>query len=200
MIDLAPINLSEVNLKTLVHLHKASYPSYLLTSKFNERMLGLFYKNLLEYSPKSYLIRVNGVDAGIIIGSTQASQARQKFIKSNMMSLIATLILNPQFIVKKLLSLSFFNSGFETKYNFRLVNLLIDRQQLENLGLTKQENRSVTLNAVSLWENMLRADGIFSYGHSIDRRNLKAINFYLKNGCRIEHITKGSVSMFKKLN
>ena len=181
-------NLKKEDKDLCVKLHMESYPGYLFTSRFPKKLLGKFYIKLIEYCEHNYLIQRDDKPVGLIIGGRNSKSARNSFIRENFASLIIVLIKNPKFLIKKLLGV--FIKSHNSKYKLRLLNILVTPEY---------QSKPITINAVSLFEEKLRESNEKTYGLSVQSNNVKAINFYIKNGCRIETIKNDSVFFFKNI-
>ncbi len=181
-------NLSSEDKDLCVRLHKNAYPNYLFTSRFSKDMLARFYEKLILYCEYSYLIYWEEDAVGLIIAGKKASIARNQFIKENFLSLIFTLVRSPSFIIKKFVTI--FSKSYSSKHKLRFLNLLVSPEY---------QSKPITINAVKLFEEKLKANNEKVYGHSVQATNLKTINFHIKNGCRIETISNGSVFFFKHI-
>jgi hypothetical protein len=181
-------NLKKENEDLCVKLHMESYPDYLFTSRFSEKLLGKFYSKLIENCEHNYLIQWDDRPVGLIIAGRNSKSARNSFIRDNLASLIIVLIKNPKFLIKKLLGV--FAKSHDSKYKLRFLNLLVTPEY---------QSKPITINAVKLFEEKLRENNEKTYGHSVQSGNIKTINFHIKNGCRIETIKNDAVFFFKNI-
>lgn len=180
--------LSKTDINLCVDLHKKAYPNYLFTSRFPKILLAKFYMKLIEYCEYSYVIYWDEVAVGLIIAGKRSSIARNFFIKENLIALMLVLIKNPKFLFTK--TFSIFLKQYQSVYKLRLLNILVSPEY---------QSKPITINAVKLFEEELIKNNEEIYGLSVKSNNLKAINFYIKNKCRIEFINSGSVYFFKHL-
>tara|TARA_B100000212_G_C27363099_1_gene529123 strand:- start:1437 stop:2000 length:564 start_codon:yes stop_codon:yes gene_type:complete len=178
--------LKKEDINLCVKLHKQSYPNYLFTSRFSDKLLAKFYSKLIDYCEYNYAICWNETYVGLIIAGKSSANARNSFIKENLISLMVVLLKNPKFFIKK--TFSIFSKSYASIYKLRLLNILVS---------PKYQSKPITLNAIRLFENKLENNNEEIYGLSVRSNNLKAINFYIKNGSRIETIQNGSVYFFK---
>lgn len=199
MIDLKEADRSDLNL--LVNLHMDSYPSYLFTSKFSRKMLMDFYGKQIKYARCSYVMTLNDNAVGVVMGSENADRARSEFIRENLASILLVLLRNPAIFIKKLHSVLARKEKYISVYTFRLLNILTSKKALNRLESEEYIRipKGLTSLGLSLFEDKLKELGIESYGLSVDRSNLIAINFYLKSEFRIEKIIGDSVFMYKTL-
>lgn len=199
MIELRNASLSDLNI--IVNLHRDAYPDYLFTSRFTFEMLSSFYREQIQHADSNFVVTLNGFDVGVIMGSRRSSNARKAFIRENIGGLAVTLIKNPRFLLKKIGGIIKAKENFNSRYETRLLNILISEKILSNLikdqGINAPDN--LASFAMELFENDLREKKVYSYGLSVDKLNLKALNFYLKIGFRVERIIGDSVFMYKKL-
>jgi hypothetical protein len=173
----------------VVDIHKRNYPKNLLTTALSDTVLLEYYKKLLEECNYSFIIKNSETER--IIGITQFSSdltiMQKTFFKDHIADILITFIKKP-YIFLKILRNRYFSRNFKSKFINRLFNILIDKDVDISM-----------IQVISDIESVLIKENVRSYGHSVEIGNLTAINFYIKNGCRIEKIQGDRVYMFKKL-
>ena len=174
-------------------MHLKIYPKYLFTSKFPKKMLENFYKDLLSGNKFSYVIEDDNEIFGAVMIGGNSIEARSIFIKSNFLSLLAVVLRNPQFILLKSFDFirSVVNKNFDSKYEVRLTNILVDASHNKSKGAS-----NILLNHAFA---ELKKENIISLGWSVRSNNVKAINFYIKIGAKIEKIVNNSLYFYKIL-
>ena len=174
-------------------MHLKTYPKYLFTSKFSIKMLKNYYETLLSGNKFSFVMEDDNEIFGAVMIGEDSSKARNLFIKSNFVSLLLVVLKNPQFLFLKFLDLmrSIIKKDFNSKYRVRLTNILVDSSHNKSKG--------ASTNLLNHAFTELKKENIQSLGWSVRSNNVKAINYYIKIGAKVEKIVNNSLYFFKIL-
>jgi hypothetical protein len=187
--------LTQNEVREAAKLHKITYEKDHFTSRFTIGMLSDYYLCIAQINSYSFVaVDENNKVVGVALAGQNTRQSIKQYIKKYWYMLIAVLVMNPSFILQKILHFKtiFFapKNKFTSKAKVRYLNLLVS-PELHGKGVAQLLTAAI--------ENSLRKDGITMYGHSVKKNNIKTIKFHLKNGCEIEHEDENVVYFTKKL-
>lgn len=177
----------------IVVTHHTSYDSNHFTSCFSISKLRDYYLSLIRYSDLTILIIDEGKVVGFIISGENVSQGVNSFVKYNRLYLIKILLANPHFLYQKLRGLFSSKLSIVSPSNakFRLLSISVNKtKQSSGIG-------GVLLNE---FERAIKEQGYEQYGLSVRFVNVRAINFYIKNGFLLEKVSNGTAYMIKRLS
>ena len=114
------------------------------------------------------------------------------YIFQNIIYLFSLFILYPKFLFEKLYNkiYNLFHKNNQNTARYRLLSIAIDKNH---------QKSGIGSFLLSKFEENLRKNNIYNYGLSVRIDNLQAINFYIRNGFKLEKYYLGSLYFVKNL-
>lgn len=186
--------ITEHDIEQLVLIHKKTFTKEHFTANLSKKLLSKYLKEIINANKFNFLSEdENGRIVGFLIAGYNSETALQKFTSSNFFSILFYLIIYPKFLIEKIIEIIQKKMGIKYKSTESLRLYLIE------VDLSNQ-NSGVGKKLLEYFENTLISQKIFSYGLSVRRKNLQAINFYEKNNFLKEFTNQKSVFFIKRLD
>lgn len=163
-------------------LHKEIFPSYHLTARLSENVLRLYYLDVLKHAHKSCFI-LNGSDQVIGFGILSFhSISLMNILRHNLLDTLFFTLLN----IPSILLIYFRKKNiFKSAANLRLISIACKNESCHN-------------TSSNLFE-MLIHEEICPIGLTVNVKNIRALNFYIKKGFKIENVYYDKFNMIKKV-
>jgi ribosomal protein S18 acetylase RimI-like enzyme len=183
------------DLDAVASIHKLAYPQNHFSSRFSHDMLIGFYMTLMGMNPASFVAcSEEGDVAGFVIGGTNTNKAVSMFIRANRFKLLRVLMMNPSFILSRVINyfkMFFNNMKHCSAVPVRLLSIAVN-PELDLQGVGKA--------LLIEFETSLIKNRISQYGLSVEKKNLRAIRFYQRNGFTTEKETENGLYLIKNLH
>jgi len=176
----------------IAEIHHLAYDDGHFTSLFSLGVLKNYYLELISYSDVTIVVIDDNRVVGFLISGQHVSKGIASFIKHKRFYLANILLRNPRFLFQKLVT-TFYSKLFSstpTKASFRLLSIAVSSQI--------QSNGAGAFLLAEL-EALLKRENIAEYGLSVRLSNIRALNFYIKNGFVLEKSSNGTCYMIKGL-
>jgi ribosomal protein S18 acetylase RimI-like enzyme len=187
-------SIDQSDLLEICRLHKLSFDKAHFTSVLPERLLQKYYEKIIEKCEYGIILYTpEGTGIGFAVGGKDLSGLINPFIKNNFFQLLWLLIMHPRFLIEKVrgvLSLIFKKQNIISEAEVILLSITT------NPDLEMKGKGSAVL---AEFEKLLTQFGINSYGLGVRRNNKKAIDFYLRQGFRLEFGERDSEYYIKHL-
>jgi ribosomal protein S18 acetylase RimI-like enzyme len=156
-------------------------------------MLQKYFATLLASNEFNYVYYSDeGELLGYVIAGFKAREAVNKFTNDNLMSLLITLIRNPEFAYEKIIEICdrVFGSKNYLKAKCRLYLIAVN---------DKYKGKGIGKKLILHLEDELRRYGLNIYGLSVRKNNDEAIMFYNSNGYKVEFENTKSIYYIKSI-
>lgn len=186
--------MTDSDLKQVANVHRLAYDSTHFTSRFSDKMLTDFYRNLLILNGEFCFVASNNNEiAGFIVAGYRTNEAVKIFTKKYFFIILKTLLLNPVFLLDKI-------KGAYRMLRKKNKNKSIAKLRLLSIAICPSvQGKGAANQLLFLFERYLNEKGITEYGLSVHKENIRAIRFYEKNNFEIEYQTHDAFYFIKKL-
>lgn len=176
-------------------IHKLSFDPSHFTSVFSTNLLKKYYNAIITGCEYKVIVYENetGDPIGYAIGSKNISGFLKPFIKQNILWLIIVMLRNPRFLLEKIMSI--FNSAFKAESFKSKAEVMLYIITINPENKIKGKGQIV----LDEFEKVLKQDSVKRYSLGVRKDNIKAINFYERNGFIPEHSTRESYEYIKTL-
>ncbi|WP_286259770.1 GNAT family N-acetyltransferase [Pseudoalteromonas apostichopi] len=182
-------NLDEISILRIAEIHKLNYPDDHLTSHFTLPLLCDYYSNIAELSDYSIVAYYGNEIVGFAFLGRTFESVLPRLVKNNKNKIFNFALQKPAIVFKFFLNKAF--SGvyhLDSASNIRLISITSDR---------KYSKLRIGTTIVAKLEE-LQAQYKLDVGLSVRASNIKAVNFYIKNGYILEGFSKGKLFMVNK--
>jgi ribosomal protein S18 acetylase RimI-like enzyme len=187
--------ISEADLAGISEIHKSAFDETHFTSHLPKNLLIKFYKKLFEMNPYSFLYEAEEPKklGGFIIAGYKTQAAIDAFVKENSFEIFKIFLRKPKLLKPKIESLItriIKKKTFSSGSSLRLLSIAV-APEFQNQKIGKQ--------LIGFLEGELVKNNIRQYGLSVKKDNIKAINFYNRNGYEIENTIDDGIYYLKKI-
>ncbi len=172
--------LDERLLNGMVEIHSNAYDDNHFTSLFSKDELIEYYSSLVSNSSLTLVaVEKDSRVLGFAISGENVSRGVNEFVNRNKVKLIIKLLKSPSFFLQKLKAVlkSKLTEDLILKAKFRLLSIAVDG---------KCQSSGIGAKLLSEIESKLLERNVDIYGLSVRTKNIKAINFYVRNGFEFE--------------
>lgn len=178
----------------LSRLHKDIFGNSHFSSTFSLSLLEKYFYELFEHNKYKFVALENGKITGYILAGVNADAPVDKFFKDNFFQILKTLLLNPFFIIEKILDfvVKFISKKESIHSKYVSIYLIAVDSRSQHKGIGKR--------ILEFFENELIRDKIFEYTLAVRKKNKKAIKFYKKNNFLTIESNFKSISFIKHIS
>jgi ribosomal protein S18 acetylase RimI-like enzyme len=183
---------SPSDMPCVAQLHRAAYGDIQgsLTAGFSRQLLEEYYAALLECNPYSYIaFDATEHPIGFVFAGFNTNAALRYFVRKHKLALTKALLLTPGALgltVARLLR----QDKVKSKVPLRLLSIAIE---------PSYRHRGAGKAVLTVFEEQLRDHGFHQYGLSVKASNIRAIEFYNRNGFALEFETPAAHFYTKSL-
>ncbi len=177
----------------MVEIHSNAYDDNHFTSLFSKDELIEYYSSLVSNSSLTLVaVEKDSRVLGFAISGENVSRGVNEFVNRNKVKLIIKLLKSPSFFLQKLKAVlkSKLTEDLILKAKFRLLSIAVDG---------KCQSSGIGAKLLSEIESKLLERNVDIYGLSVRTKNIKAINFYVRNGFEFEEMDSTTAYMYKKV-
>lgn len=185
MIDLAPV--AQTDLRGLVSVHKKAYSEAHFTSRFSPELLERYYGHFLGdqcFVTKAVPAGGAGVPVGFVVSGLGIGARIAAFKHDSRGAILGTVLRHPMAAARKVVS----------DLYYRLFDSVYAYQECPYLILSIASDRSLPGIGAALLKHAVetaKSIGCNAVGLYVRVSNVKAIDFYLKNGFVVKGYSSG---------
>jgi ribosomal protein S18 acetylase RimI-like enzyme len=186
-------NLELSDISELSKLHKNIFGKTHFSSTFSLPLLEKYFYELLAHNQYKFVSIENEKITGYLIAGKNVDEPVNKFFKKNIFQIFITLMLNPIFIIEKILY-------FILKFAWKKENVHCNHVSVYLIAVDSRiQNKGIGKRLLKFFEDDLIKYKIFNYTLAVRKNNKNAIEFYQKNNFSVIESDFKSISFIKYL-
>src|SRR4051812_24514580 len=173
---------SPSDMPRVAELHRAAYGDIQgsLTAGFSRKLLEDYYAALLGRNPYSYIAFDDAQHPlGFVFAGFNTNASLRSFVKQHKFALSKALLLSPE-ALGLTIGRVLWPDKMKSQAPLRLLSIAVD---------PSYRPRGTGKALLTYFEEQLRDHGFYQYGLSVKANNIRAIQFYKRNGFELEFQT-----------